>query len=198
MKKLFSIFMVMMTICFSACLVSCSGDDDEIGGGSDKPTSTKINVYTAFVNDNVFNLCDLSVTLHSGDKTKEVKLVKENGEVKTVEYDGSKLNVYCFTFDGVDGNKGIDAVEGNATLKADAESFVNSLSPEGTHAFIASHGYGEAEFSSDGHYSIGAVSLTGAISPSRKNLLADRTEDQKFYETLPRLFSGNLTKRSAK
>lgn len=195
MKKFFSVFMVMMTVCLSACLVSCGDDEETTGGGSDKPSSNKIQVYLACVSESTLNLCDISITLHSGDKSKVVKLEKANGVQKKLNPDNPDSPIlYNYVYDSVDGNKGIDYTEANATLRADAEEYVNSLSDDKEHLtyFIAVYGHSMEEFKANGGYSVNASTSTSSLDGTRSSLL-QIVNGQKFYETFPRYFNLKLS-----
>lgn len=197
MKKILNLFMVIMAVCFTACFVSCDSDDDNNGGGS---SDSRVYVYSAYVNDNVFGLCDVSITLHSGDKSKVVKLNKSNGKLVNIDKKDfygqfvATIPTYRFDFDNVDGSKGIDYAEAEVTLKSDAESFVNSLEPNKTFYFIACFNHTRQEYSANGQYDIEQPNTASFYDSSREKLL-NEVNGTKVYETLPRLFTSSLSKR---
>ncbi len=202
MKKFLSkITFIAVAVLSATGFASCNNADDDYVGGivNDKPTNNKVPVYSAYVNENVLNMCDITLTLHSGDKTKVVKLDKGNGTLDKIDYEvmgqhiGS-LPAYRFDFDNVDGNKGIDYVEANSTIKPEAEGVIKALDPEKEYYFAACSNFRYEEFMSNGHYSFGKFNTADASSFHSENLLKDNN-GEKAYERLPKIFNVRLSKK---
>ena len=191
-KNLYMLLFMAVALFSAATMVSCGGDDDDDpivpGGNDNKPsTSNEVYVYTAYVNQNVFDLCEVSLTLHSGDKSKVVKLDPANGKLVDVTYSDQMTNTkltlpaYRFVFDNVDGNKGIDYVESNSTVKADAESVVNALTPEVDYWTLSACSFIKKELSPNGNYEFEGYVTDQASGWWREDLLAV-TNGKKNFE----------------
>ena len=190
-----------VAILSAAGFTSCNNSDDDpyVPTPSSTQQSNKVSVYSAYINENALNVCDITLTLYSGNKTKVVKLDKANGKLDKIEYEfmGQSLGslpAYRFDFDNVDGNKGIDRVEANSTLKPEAEGIVNALDPEKEYYFAACSNFCYAEFMPSGNYSFGAFTTSGTTAYHRANLIKDM-DGKKVYETLPNKFNIGLTKK---
>lgn len=199
MKKHLYTLLIMAVALFSAVtLVSCSSDDNDNPGGGDKPVVNKINVYAAYISSDVFTLCDFSLTLHSGDKSKVVKLDKANGKLMDVVYMDDPIlgkhtfPAYRFIFDNVDGNKGIDKVEASATLNPGVGEMVEAMTPEASFDCLITSAVIKAEFQPSGNYSFEGSVQTAIQKFGREGLLRD-VDGKKGYETLPSLFADELS-----
>lgn len=197
-KYLYTLLFMAVALFGATTLVSCGGDDDDFPGGGDKPATKKIDVYAAYVSADVFELCDISLTLHSGDKSKTVKLDKASGKLVDVVYSetfGQKATYpgYQFIFDNVDGNLGIDKVDASATLKSGAAAMIDAMGPEAKVVYLVGSALISAEFQTTGKYSFEAAVTTGLKDFGRTGLLGD-INGTILYETLPSNFARNLSK----
>lgn len=199
-KHLYTLLFMAVALFSAVSLASCSSDNnDNPGGGGDKPVVDEINVYAAYVSSDVFDLCDISLTLHSGTKSKTVKLDKASGKLMDVVYMDDPLlgkasyPAYRFLFDNVDGNKGVDKVEASAVLKSGAAAMIENMSPEAKVYYLAGCAMVMAEFQPTGNYSFEGVVTTGFKDFKREGLLGER-DGVKIYETLPASFARNLSK----
>ena len=203
MKKFLSKIMFAAVAVLSVSgFTSCNNDDDQripTPASVQKETTNKVTVYSAYVNDDALNLYDISLTLHSGDKSKVVKLDKSMGTPVNIEYQrmnkpSVNLPGYRFDFDNVDGIKNIDYVEANSTLKPEAEGIVNAMDPEKEYYYAASCAFGYLEFQANGHYGFEGVAIKQALGYHRENLLRDK-DGKKIYETFDDLFKIRLSKK---
>lgn len=197
-KNLYTLLFMAVALFSAVSLASCSSDDDTTGGG-DKPVVDKINVYAGYISSDVFDLCDISLTLHSGTKSKTVKLDKASGKLMDVVYMDDPLlgkgtyPAYRFLFDNVDGNKGIDKVEAKAVLKSGAAAMIENMSPEAKVVYLTASAFVEAEFQPTGNYSFAANVQTIIAKFGREGLLREK-DGKKNYETLPAGFEFDLSK----
>lgn len=197
-KNLYTLLFMAVALFSAVSLASCSSDDDTTGGG-DKPVVEKINVYAGYISSDVFDLCDISLTLHSGTKSKTVKLDKASGKLMDVVYmddpflGKASYPAYRFLFDNVDGNKGVDKVEASAVLKSGAAAMIENMSPEAKVVYLAGGTLIKAEFQPTGSYSFEGAVTTGVKDFKREGLLGER-DGVKIYETLPASFARNLSK----
>ncbi len=207
MKKYLNTLLFMAVALFSAAtMVSCgSDDDDELvpgDGNGNKPSVDEVYVCTVYLNQNVLDLCNVSLTLHSGDKSKVVNIDKANGKLVDVVYENSLTNTkltlpaYRFIFDNVDGNKGIDYVESHSTLKADAESVVNAMEPDVDYWTLSACSFLKKEYQADGSYSVEGYVTTQASGWTRNSLLEVAYDGKKNYERIPNLVDIRLTKKN--
>lgn len=192
-KYLYTLLFMAVALFSAAAITSCSKDDDDTTGGQDKPAVNKINVYVAYVSGDVFSLCDFSLTLHSGDKSKTVKLDKASGKLMDFASKGKSVPVYRFIFDNVDGNKGVDKVEASATLNPGAAAMIEAMTPEASLTCLVISAMIKAEFQPTGNYSFEGASETAVQTFGREGLLSDQG-GKKGYETLPSLFETELSK----
>lgn len=194
-KYLYTLLFMAVALFSAATLVSCG---DDVPGGGVKPATEKIEVYAAYVSTDVFELCDISLTLHSGDKSKTVKLDKASGKLVDVVYarDLSKeytYPAYRFVFDNVDGNLGIDKVDASAKLKSGAVAMIEAMNPDETIVCLAAKTSIKTEFLPTGNYALEASVETAIKKFDREGLLGEHG-GKKRYETLPSLFELELSK----
>lgn len=108
----------------SLSFVSCVSENEEYV--PEKPEEY-VNVYYGFLSGPCLDYLDVTLTLHSGNKTKTVVLKKEDGKKdvsSSYAFPGSNpvntTEVYGYLFAGFDGAESITKVEANVVLKADA------------------------------------------------------------------------------
>ena len=129
MKKFLSkIMFAAVAILSVAGFTSCNNVDDDPYvpaqvSVQDQPKYEEIPSYVAYLSDDVLNIYDVTLVLHSGDQSKEVELTKANGEKK------DDVTFY-YLFSDVNGQKGITRVEAKVTPKADAKTLLENMPEE--------------------------------------------------------------------
>ncbi len=91
-----------------------------------KPQDTT-PAYGAVLSENIINMYDVTVVLHSGDKTKEVALTKANGEATVTRTSNGNVTYYQYLFTEIDGQKGIGNAEVKVTPKADIKTIIAGM-----------------------------------------------------------------------
>ncbi len=138
MKKFLSKIMFSAVAVLSAAgFTSCNNADDDPRVITPQPTAQEqaqeqqqkyqqVLGYGAAVSESVLDMYDVTVTLHSGDKTKVVELTKADGKVITENAEGNSITCYKYVFTGIDGQNGISSTEVKVTPKADIKTTIAS------------------------------------------------------------------------
>ena len=135
MKKFLSNIMFATVAIISATgFTSCNNADDPYvptpQSTAQQPKLDYVPVYELDLSEDILNLYDITLVLHSGDKSKESILEKTNGTAFGLETVSGKATYYKFFCSEIDGNKGIDYVEAKVTPKADIKTTLESKPAE--------------------------------------------------------------------
>ncbi len=149
MKKFLSKIMFAAVAILSATgFTSCNNADDD----PYVPTPTtvqeqanyeEIPSYVAVLSNDILDMYDISLVLHSGAQSKEVALTKANGETK----DNA---IYKFVFSEIDGHKGISRVEAKVTPKADIKTLLGKMPAEEDVVMTHAAGFFKASYDANG------------------------------------------------
>ena len=143
-KIMFAAVAVLSVAGFSSCN---NADDDPIVAApaavQDQPKYEEIPSYVAILSDDLLDMYDITLVLHSGAQSKEVALTKANGETK----DNA---TYKFVFSDIDGQKGISRVEAKVTPKADAKTFLENMPAEEDVVMVHAAGLFKASYDASG------------------------------------------------
>ena len=165
MKKFLSkIMFAAVAVLSVAGFTSCNNTDDD--PYVPKPTSipTKIEIHTetttnpvdltpaygAVLSENILDMYDVTVVLHSGDKTKEVALTKANGETMVTRSTAGNINYYQYLFTEIDGQKGIGKAEAKVTPKANIKTTIAGMTANEKIAFLQGGRLFNAQLGADG------------------------------------------------
>ena len=149
MKKFLSkIMFAAVAILSVAGFTSCNNVDDDPYVPAPQPTEQfkdqQIPAYAAAFSESILYLYDVTVTLHSGDKSKEVALTPAEGKAVVEDCDGKTITCYKYQFTEIDGQRGISSAEVKITPKADIKTTLENMPEEtiylmyGAKAFAAS------------------------------------------------------------
>ena len=179
-KIMFAAVAVLSVVGFTSCNAEDDGYDEYITP-KNNPTVKTVSVYSAFVSEDCMKLYDVSITLHSGDKTKTVALTESNGQKQAF---GSS-QAFTFCFDNVDGQYGIDKVEATVTPKANIEEMIKAMNPEQDLYLVSTKKYFDAEFKANGQYDLSNVANTINFTCTEAGKLLNTINTGKhFYETI--------------
>lgn len=196
MKKFFHVFLSVLFVSLATGLVSCDKDDDEVAKKPEpdpEPIVETVRVYTTFISESVFDLYDVKLLLHSGDKSKEIALKKSNCTLVDFEYLGGTTKLCSYNCDGFDGIRGITRVEGFVTINDNTEALINAMDDDSKIFFFAGASINEAVYSAEGDYS--SADMTGFaadIVTSKKELLETNSAGKTFYQRLAETCSTTL------
>ena len=142
MKKFLSkIMFAAVAVLSVAGFTSCNNaDDDPIvpvpqPTVQEQPKYQQAPAYAAAFSESILNMYDVKVTLHSGDKSKEVVLTPAEGTAVENDNDGKTITCYRYQFTEIDGQRGISSAEVEITPKADIKTILSNM-PEETIAFM--------------------------------------------------------------
>ena len=151
MKKfLTKIMFAAVAVLSVAGFTSCNNADDDPyvpvpqPTVQDQPKYQQVPAYAAAFSESILNLYDVTVTLHSGDKSKEVVLTPAEGTAVENDNDGKTITCYRYQFTEIDGQRGISSAEVEITPKADIKTTLENMPEEtiylmyGAKAFAAS------------------------------------------------------------
>ena len=160
MKKfLTKIMFAAVAVLSVAGFTSCNNVDDDPNVPSQTieiHTVTPSNnqdmtpAYGAVLSENILDMFDVTVVLHSGDKTKEVALTKANGQADVTRTSNGNMTYYEYVFAEIDGQKGISNAEVKVTPKADIKNVISAM--PANEKFTMQHGGNmfKAKFGADG------------------------------------------------
>ena len=142
MKKfLTKIMFAAVAILSVAGFTSCNNADDDPyvpvpqPTVQDQPKYQQAPAYAAAFSESILNMYDVKVTLHSGDKSKEVVLTTAEGIAVENNSEGKTITCYKYQFTEIDGQRGISSAEVEITPKADIKTTLSNM-PEETIAFM--------------------------------------------------------------
>lgn len=196
MKKFFNAFLSALFLSLSVGLVSCDKDDDEVEKKPEpepQPMVETVRVYTTLISESVLNLYDVKLTLHSGSKSKEVALNKDNCKLVDFQSEGTTIKLYSYYIDGVDGTRGITKVEGAVTVNDNTEALINAMDDETKLHFFAGASINEAVYAADGNYSsVAMTGITADYSFTKEELLKTNSAGKAAYQRLAETCSTTL------
>ena len=155
MKKFLSkIMFATVAVLSVAGFTSCNNADDPYvpeaaNAQAQQDKSSAVPAYGVVLSDNLLDMYDVMLVLHSGDQSKEVALTKanaqsqENLDVKTIRYK------YFYT--EVNGRQGVDCVEAKVTPKADIKTTLENM-PNEEVTMIYGSGPMKAVYDANGKY----------------------------------------------
>ncbi|MCQ2243318.1 MAG: hypothetical protein MJZ32_03560 [Bacteroidaceae bacterium] len=134
MKKFLSKIMFATVAIISATgFTSCNNADDPIvpeqAAAQEKPDkSNAVPAYGVVLSDNILDMYDVMLVLHSGDQSKEVVLTKANAQSQ--ENIDAKNIRYQYFYTEVNGRQGVGYVEAKVTPKANIKTTLASMPEE--------------------------------------------------------------------
>ena len=137
MKKfLTKIMFAAVAVLSVAGFTSCNNVDDdpnvpsqtiEIHTTTPSDNQEMTPAYGAVLSENILDMFDVTVVLHSGNKTKEVALTKANGKADVTRSSYGNVTCYEYLFTEIDGQKGISNAEVKVTPKADIKTILAGM-----------------------------------------------------------------------
>ncbi len=199
MKKFVSKIMFAAVAILSATgFTSCNNVDDDPYVPTPVPTeihqqtptpSNNQNMtpaYGAVLSENILDMYDVSVVLHSGDKTKEVALTKANGQADVTRTSNGNMTYYEYVFAEIDGQKGISNAEVKVTPKADIKNVIAAMPANEKITMKYGGNMFKAMYGADGKF-VGKLSthftaLSGSFYP--EELLKDQGNGTFGYDVV--------------
>lgn len=195
MKKFLSkIMFAAVAVLSVAGFTSCNNTDDDpyVPVPTEIHTVTPSNnqemtpAYGAVLSENILDMYDVTVVLHSGDKTKAVALTKANGQADVTRTSNGNMTYYEYVFAEIDGQKGISNAEVKVTPKADIKNVISAM--PANEKFTVQHGGNmfKAMFGADGKF-VGKLAthfttLSGSYYP--EELLKDNGNGTFGYDVV--------------
>ena len=195
MKKFLSkIMFATVAVLSVAGFTSCNNTDDDpyVPVPTEIHTVTPSNnqdltpAYGAVLSENILDMYDVTVVLHSGDKTKSVALTKANGQADVTRTSNGNMTYYEYVFAEIEGQKGISNAEVKVTPKADIKNVISSM--PANEKFTVQHGGNmfKAKFGADGKF-VGKLAthftaLSGSYYP--EDLLKDNGNGTFGYDVV--------------
>ena len=199
MKKFLSkIVFATVAVLSVAGFTSCNNTDDDPYVPGPTPGPTEIHTvtpsnnqdmtpaYGAVLSENILDMYDVTVVLHSGDKTKEVALTKANGQADVTRTSNGNMTYYEYVFAEIDGQKGISKAEVKVTPKADIKNVISAM--PANEKIIMQHGGNmfKAMFGADGKF-VGKLATHFTVlsaSPYPEELLKDQGDGTFGYDII--------------
>ncbi len=190
-KIMFAAVAILSATGFTSCNAEDDGYDYTANTSTTTPTVKTVSVYSAIISEDCMKLYDVSVTLHSGDKSKTVALTESNG----IKMSLGSGQAYTFSYDNVDGQYNIDKVEASVTPKANIESMISAMDPNSDVLLVTSKVFADREFKANGQYDVASAFKTISFSVMPVGNLTQKLDNgDVFYKQAAETYSRRLSK----